>query len=87
MYLLLSDCFVVRATSGNSEVILSIIIICCIYVACLTETGRTCFAGLWTRTRTFGISLSAMFVLFYVCFGGGGGGGSASLWWAGVPFS
>ena len=42
----------------------------------------TCLAGLWTRTRTFGISLSAMFMLILRLFRWDG---SANLWWAGVP--
>ena len=40
----------------------------------LRVRGWTCFAGLWTRTRTFGISLSGMFMLILCLFRGGGGG-------------
>ena len=45
---------------------------------------QRCFDVLWTRTRTLGLSLSAMFMLILCLFwGGGGGGGSANLWWVG----
>ena len=60
---------------GRSGV-LFVVIICCIYVASLTETGRSGFRAGYVLPDSLDSGLLVyhclLSMLFYVCFGGGG---------------
>ena len=67
--------FIVRTFINALNLYLKMLYICCrsYRYRPLRVWSWTCFAGLWTWTRTFGISLSARFMSNSMLVSGGGG--------------